>query len=86
MKQYLWKYLVCTMAVTDLAHLESNGSIPDDWVFSLKDGKTLYDEVGGAWRERSEKTVYICHKDAPESKYRWLLPDTMVNIYKVNQW
>jgi hypothetical protein len=86
MREYLWKYLVCSMAVTDLADLATNGSIPDDWVFSIKDGKTLYDEVGSAWRERSEKTVYVCHKDASEAQYRWLLPDTMVNIYKVNQW
>ena len=80
MKEY-----ICSMAVADLDYLETNGSIPDDWMFSLKNGKTLYDEVGGAWRERSEKTVYLCHKDAPESQYRWLHPDTMINIYKVNQ-
>ena len=45
------------MAITDLADLEMNGSIPDDWKFTFKNGSTLYDEVGSAWRERSENTV-----------------------------
>ena len=83
MKQTLWKYLVCTMAATDLADLEDNGLIPNDWKFTVKNGSTLYDEVGSAWRERSDNTVYICHKDAPYSKHRWLSPDSMIDIYKV---
>ena len=82
--QYSWKYLVCSIAVTDLADLESNGAIPSDWKFAIKNGNTLYDEVGSSWRERSDNTVYVCHKDAPESKYRWLHPDTIVQIYKVS--
>jgi len=72
------------MAVTDLADLEQNGSIPDDWKFSVQNGKTMYEEVGSAWRQRSENTVYICHKDAPDSKYLWLHPNTIVEIYKVS--
>ena len=83
MKEILWKYLVCSMTATDLADLEDNGSIPDDWKFTVKNGSTLYDEVGSAWRERSDNTVYICKKDAPYSKHRWLSPDSMIDIYKV---
>jgi hypothetical protein len=79
------EYLICTMAVGDLADLGMNGTIPEDWKFTTAKGKTLYDEVGGAWRERSENTIYLCHKDAPESKYRWMHPDTIVEIYKVDQ-
>jgi len=56
------------MAVTDLADLESNGAIPSDWKFTIKNGNTLYDEVGSSWRERSDNTVYVCQNDAPESK------------------
>jgi len=77
------EYLICSIAAGDLADLGMNGSIPDDWKFSVKGGKTLYEEVGSVWRERSDKTIYICHKDAPDSKYRWLTPDSIVNIYKV---
>jgi hypothetical protein len=84
MKTYTWKYLVCSMAITDLADLEMNGSIPDDWKFTLKNGSTLYDEVGSAWRERSEKTVYLSHKNAPEQKQRWFHPDAIVHVYKVS--
>ena len=83
MQTYTWKYLVCSMAITDLADLEMNGSIPNDWKFTFKNGSTLYDEVGSAWRERSENTVYLCHKNAPESKQRWVHPDTMIDVYKV---
>jgi len=79
------EYLICTMAVGDLADLGMNGTIPEDWKFTTAKGKTLYDEVGGAWRERSENTIYLCHKDAPDSKYRWMHPDTIVEIYKVDQ-
>ena len=83
MDKITWKYFVCSMAITDLADLEMNGSIPNDWKFSVSKGKTLYDEVGSAWRERSENTVYLSHKDAPHSKQRWFHPDTVVDIYKV---
>jgi len=83
MKTYVWKYLVCSMAITDLADLETNGSIPEDWKFTLWKGKTLYDEVGYAWRERPEKKVYLSHKNAPDSKQRWFAPDTVVDIWKV---
>lgn len=82
-QNYSWKYLVCSMAMEDLADLESNGLIPNFWKFSISKGKTLYDEVGSAWRERSEKTVYLCHKDEPYSKHRWFHPQTIVEIYKV---
>ena len=58
--QYSWKYWVCSIAVTDLADLESNGAIPSDWKFAIKNGNTLYDEVGSSWRERSDNTVYDC--------------------------
>jgi hypothetical protein len=85
MADYSWKYLVCSMAITDLADLEMNGSIPDDWKFTLYKGKTFYDEVGSAWRERSEKTVYLSNKNAPSSKQRWLHPDTTIDIWKVQQ-
>jgi len=83
MKDHTWKYLICSMAITDLADLESNGSIPNDWKFTLWKGKTLYDEVGSAWRERSEKTVYLSNKNSPSSKQRWFHPDTVVDIFKV---
>jgi hypothetical protein len=79
------EYLICTMSVGDLADLGMNGTVPEDWKFTTAKGKTLYDEVGGAWRERSENTIYLCQKDAPESKYRWMHPDTIVEIYKVDQ-
>ena len=85
MKDYSWKYLVCSMAITDLADLEMNGSIPDDWKFTLWKGKTFYDEVGSAWRERSEKTVYLSNKNAPSSKQRWFHPNTTIDIWKVQQ-
>jgi hypothetical protein len=84
MKTYTWKYLVCSMAITDLADLDMNGSIPDDWKFTFKNGSTLYDEVGSAWRERSEHTVYLRHQNPPESKPRWAHPDTMIDVYKVS--
>ena len=85
MKDYSWKYLVCSMAITDLADLEMNGSIPDDWKFTLYKGKTFYDEVGSAWRERSEKTVYLSNKNATSSKQRWFHPNTTIDIWKVQQ-
>ena len=85
MKDYSWKYLVCSMAITDLADLEMNGSIPDDWRFTLYKGKTFYDEVGSAWRERSEKTVYLSNKNESSSKQRWFHPDTTIDIWKVQQ-
>jgi len=72
------------MAITDLADLDMNGSIPDDWKFTFKNGSTLYDEVGSAWRERSEHTVYLRHQNPPESKPRWAHPDTMIDVYKVS--
>jgi hypothetical protein len=72
------------MAITDLADLDLNGSIPDDWKFTLCKGKTLYDEVGSAWRERSDNTVYLSHKNSPDSKQRWFHPDTVVEIWKVS--
>ena len=84
MTNYSWKYLVCSMAITDLADLDMNGSIPDDWKFALKNGSTLYDEVGSAWRERSEKTVYLSHEKALDSKQRWFHPDDIVDVYKVS--
>jgi len=84
MKNYSWKYLVCSMAITDLADLDLNGSIPNDWKFTVKNGSTLYDEVGSAWRERSENTVYLSHKNDSDSKQRWFHPDTMVDVYKVS--
>lgn len=86
MKQnYSCEYLICSMEIVDLADLQMNGSIPDDWKFTLSKGKTFYDEVGSAWRERSEKTVYLSHKDAPYSKQRWFTPSTVVDIWKVTQ-
>ena len=85
MKDYLWKYLICSMSVGDLADLGMNGAIPTDWKFTTEKGKSFYDEVGGAWRERSDKTVYLCHKDAPYSKHRWLHPDTIVQVYRVSE-
>jgi len=85
MTEPLWKYLICSMSIGDLADLEMNGTIPENWKFTIEKGKTLYDEVGGAWRERSENTVYLCHKNDPYSKHRWLHPDTIVQIYKVSE-
>jgi hypothetical protein len=83
MKTYSSKYLVCSMAISDLADLETNGSIPDDWKFTIWKGTNLYDEVGSAWRERSVNTVYLAYKNDPDSKQRWFHPDTVVDIYKV---
>jgi hypothetical protein len=28
----------------------------------------------------------LCHKNAPDSKQRWVHPDTMIDVYKVSQW
>lgn len=84
MRTITWKYLVCSMAITDLADLDRNGSIPEDWMFTVKNGKVLYNEVGSAWRERSENTVYLSHKDDSKYPQRWFHPDTVVEIYKVH--
>jgi hypothetical protein len=76
-------YLICTLMLSDLADLGMNGSIPDDWKFRVKNGRVLYDEVGSCWRETSDNTDYLCHKDASYTKYRYMPYDTMIEIVRV---
>lgn len=77
--------IICTLMLSDLADLEANGQIPDNWGFKVSGGRTIYTEVGRAWRERSDDTDYLCHKNESFefSKYRYMPYNTMIEIVEV---
>jgi hypothetical protein len=76
--------IICTLMISDLAELEANGQIPDNWGFKVLGGKTIYNEVGRAWRERSDDTNYLCHKNDSYTKHRYMSYNTMIEIVEVS--
>jgi hypothetical protein len=75
--------IICTMDLWDLSDLADNGSIPTDWRFRVKGGHTLYDEVGSAWRAKSDNFNFLRRSDL--DKERFLPDDTQVEILRIQQ-
>jgi hypothetical protein len=75
--------IICTMLLWDLSDLEENGNIPSNWRFRIKGGHTLYDEVGSAWRAKSDNFNFLRRSDL--DKERFLPDDTQVEILRIQQ-
>ena len=70
------------MSLWDLVDLQEYGQIPSNWRFRLQGGRTLYDEVGSGWRERSNDFTFLRRSDL--NKERFLASDTPIEILRID--
>ena len=70
-------HVLFELNICDLAELCSEGRLPDNWVFRVKNGRTIYNEIGGLWRPHSDKTIMLSYND---QKTRFCSTDLVMEV------